>query len=166
MSFVVRAHSLPLYNTASLASLEECKLLASTGSDVGLFSLSLPHSLFLYRLIPRASCVAHVIYMWAGGQQRCDGARLCVVQARTRARTGADVVQTFIRGKGVRRCRQDVLARLVKELPVIEGQPVTKDMRRDGYRMRERKGERREKEWPCTVSRTPSRARDLLSNRN
>lgn len=40
MSFISRAHSLPLYNTASLASVEECELLASTGSDVGLFSLS------------------------------------------------------------------------------------------------------------------------------
>lgn len=45
---------------------------------------------------------------------------------------GIGVVEAFIRGKGVSRCRQDVSARLVKELPAKEGQSVTKDVRREG----------------------------------
>lgn len=58
--------------------------------------------------------------------------RLCVARSASVSAPGIGVVEAFIRGKGVSRCRQDVSARLVKELPAKEGQSVTKDVRREG----------------------------------
>lgn len=51
--------------------------------------------------------------------------------ARSASAPGIGVVEAFIRGKGVSRCRQDVSAGLVKELPAKEGQSVTKDVKRE-----------------------------------
>lgn len=77
---------------------------------------------------------------------------------------GIGVVEAFIRGKGVSQCRQDVSARLVKELPTKEGQSVTKDVKR--------KGQRQKDDHACFTSTgfanpvSHARAPHLLSNRN
>lgn len=95
--------------------------------------------------------------------------RLCVARGASASAPGIGVVEAFIRGKGVSRCRQDVSARLVKELPAKEGQSVTKDVRRERG-----KGAGEKDDHACftgtgfanLVSCARARAPHLLSNRN
>jgi len=88
-SFVrIRCH----YITPYLTSSEECELLSRLPDPMSVCSLSLPFFLAFSGFFPpvNTACVAHVIYMWAGGRRRCDGAHGFVWrEARVRARPGS-----------------------------------------------------------------------------
>jgi len=73
--------------------------------------------------------------------------------------------ETLIRGKDVSR-RQDVLARLVKELPVEAGYRRRQERARPDPTRREGEGEGEGTTRRMTVHGPANRARDLLSNRN
>ena len=134
MSFVrIRCH----YITPYLTSSEECELLSRLPDPMSVCSLSLPFFLAFSGFFPPVNTACLVC-----GTRDLHVSRrpatvrwcpwLCVARSASASAPGIGVVETLIRGKGVSRCRQDVSARLVKELPAKEGQSVTKDVRREG----------------------------------